>query len=277
MAALLLHNFIKVATTKRGNKKIEYREQTLKVSGHIMAINKIELRRYWSNPSVIMNTSLGGIFAIIVGGYLLVAPSSASSLMAQISAILPGINAPAVLVAGVLSLTASLNTLAAALISLEGKRLWVVRSMPINPRDILLGKLAISLEISALPALLGSILSIIAMFTGDITGAFIVLLLPQTFTLAICTFGLILNLHMPKFDWLSELQPVKQGIPTMLVLFGTMALIFGLVMLYGFVLSSFLDIFAFAWLLIVIFAVLDFLFIYWLVTYGAKKFGALDA
>ncbi|NLB29758.1 MAG: hypothetical protein GX823_06000 [Clostridiales bacterium] len=276
--ALLSQNFIKVATTKRGAKKIEYRAQALKVSSHITAVNKVELRRYWNNPSIIMNTSLGGIFAIIVGGYLLFARSSAASLMAQLGSLVPAVT-DAVLVGGVLALTSSMNTAAAALISLEGKRLWIIRSMPVKGSDVLLGKLAMHLEISALPALLGSVLSIIALTFGDIdiSGVFIVLLLPQVFILTTGAAGLIINLHMPKFDWLNELQPVKQGVPTVLVMFGTIAVIAGIAMLYGFALSSFLGITSFAWLLIIVLAVIDFLLVYWIVTRGARKFDALDA
>ena len=279
MITLLSANFIKVATTKRGVRKIQYRAQSLKATGHIMAINKIEFRRYWSNPAIIMNTSLGGIAAIIIGGYLLIMRDSASALMAQFGEMLPAISSPAVLVGAALALTAAMNTLSASLVSLEGKRLWIVRSMPISSRDVLLGKLAVHLEISAIPALLGSVLCIIALFLGgaDIAGVLVVLLLPQVFIVATGAFGLILNLHIPKFDWINELQPVKQGLPTMLVMFGTMALIAGIGMLYGFVLSRFIDITLFALLLIIVLAVVDFLLIRWILTRGAKMFDALDS
>ena len=279
MIALLSHSFVKVATTKRGAKKIEYRERSLKAAGHIKAINKIELRRYWSSPGVIMNTSLGGIFAIIVGGYLLFAKNSATVLLSQLGAMLPGTAAPAVLVGVVIAFTASMSTLSAALISLEGKRLWIVRSMPIHARDILLGKLVTHLEISALPALLGSILSIIALSSWhiDIVGAVVVFLLPQVFILATGALGLILNLHMPKFDWINELQPVKQSLPIMLVMFGTMTLIVSIAMLYFLALKNVLSITAFALLLIIVLAIVDLMLVRWIISRGADKFDSLNA
>ena len=279
MIALLSHSFIKVVTTKRGSKRIEYHAHSLKAAGHIMAINKIELRRYWNNPAIIMNTSLGGIFAIIVGGYMIFARNSAMALLSQFGAMLPGIDAPAVLVGIVIAFTASMNTFSASMISLEGKRLWIVRSMPIRARDLLLGKLATHLELSAIPALLGSLLSIISLISVglDVGGVLVLILLPQAFVLATGALGLILNLHMPKFDWINELQPVKQSLPTMLVMFGSMALIACIAMLYALVLRRFIDITMFALLLIIVFALVNLLLIRWITTHGAKKFDALDA
>lgn len=277
MIALLSRSFIKVATTKRGARKIEYRAGAMKASGHILAINKKELRHYWSNPGIVLNTSLGGIFAIIVGGYLLFARESAGALIDQLSVLIPGVGSTAVLVAAVLAITASMNLLPAAQISLEGKRLWILRSMPVKSRDVLLGKLMMSFEISALPTFLGSVLCIIAMFSGDLSGALIIILLPLVFIILTCSGGLIANLHMPKFDWINELQPVKQSLPTILVMFCTAALVITIAAIYIFALSSFLSLVSFAWLLIFVLAVVDFLLIYWLVTYGAKKFDALDS
>jgi len=275
MIMLLSKNFIKVATTKRGAKRITYREGTLKASGHIKAINKNELRHYWSNPMVVMNTSLGGVFAIIVGGYVLFARESAMALLSQV-----GITgSQAVYIGAALALTASMNTLSASLISLEGKRLWIVRSMPVRACDVLLGKLITHLEISALPTLLGSLLCIIALIPVDLgfDGAVVLLLLPQVFIFATGAFGLILNLHMPKFNWLNELQPVKQSLPVVLVMFGTMAVLAGIAMLYIFALKNLIGIAIFALLLILMFAVIDALLLRWINTRGAAVFDGLDA
>ena len=276
---LLSKNFIRVATTKRGAKKITYREGILKASGHIKAINKNELRHYWSNPMVVMNTSIGGIFAVIVGGYMLIARDSALALLAPIEALLPFESAPAILITAILALTAAMNTLSASLISLEGKRLWIVRSMPVSSRDILLGKLITHLEISALPALLGSALSIAALLPDAISliDAVIILLLPQMLILATGALGLILNLHMPKFEWINELQPVKQSLPVMLVMFGTMAVLAGVVILYAFALHSLLSITSYMLLLILVFAAFDLLLVLWITTHGANRFDAFDA
>jgi len=277
MIGLLSHSFIRIATTKRGAKKRQYHVKALKSSGHIAAVNKLELRRYWNNTSIILNTSLGGMFALVIGGYLLFSRSSALELVAVLSALLPDGNVIAAIVAAAFALTAAMNVLSAALISLEGNRLWILRSMPISSRSVLLGKLATHLEISLIPAWIGGILSIFALFTKDLEGALMVLILPTVFIVFIGIFGLIINLHMPKLDWTNELQPVKHGMPVLIVMFGMFALLAGLVLLYVFALSSYMNISLFVWLVVAVLVVLDILLSYWLVTAGARKFEALEA
>jgi hypothetical protein len=50
----------------------------------------------------------------------------------------------------------------------------------------------------------------------------------------------VINLHFPKFDWINEIQPIKQGLATMLTMFGAAAIVAALVMLYALLLFAFM-------------------------------------
>jgi ABC-2 type transport system permease protein len=138
LAVLLLSvNFIKIATTNRGAAKIKYTEKTLKVSGIRTAFVVKELRHFISNPMYILNTSLGGVFMLAGAVLLGIKRDFVLSYIAQLAG--AGINLePATLVIIALSAVAALNFVSAPTISLEGKNLWIAKSIPVRSFDILL-------------------------------------------------------------------------------------------------------------------------------------------
>jgi ABC-2 type transport system permease protein len=69
-------------------------------------------------------------------------------------------------------------------------------------------------------------------FARNVSDIAKLIIIPQAFNCLMAQVGLYVNLHLPKLDWISDLQPVKQGASAMFVMFGAMALIFGLSLLY---------------------------------------------
>jgi ABC-2 type transport system permease protein len=131
---LLSANFIKIATTNRGAVKIKYTEKALKVSGVRAAFVSKELRHFISNPLYILNTALGGVF-MLAGAVLIAAKSTMlQGFIDQLAS--SGIRiAPATLVIVALGILSALNFVSAPSISLEGKNLWIARSLPVRSFD----------------------------------------------------------------------------------------------------------------------------------------------
>ena len=135
-------------------------------------------------------------------------------------AVLPGADsALAALAISVACLLASMNDMAAPSVSLEGKSLWVLQSLPVSAWEVLKAKLKMQLVFTGIPMLvflacalpvlgLSPVLSLLAA-----AGSLLSVLL-------LALFGLTMGLKMPNLHWTSEITPVKQGGSVALALLG---------------------------------------------------------
>ena len=80
---------------------------------------------------------------------------------------------------------------------------------------------------------------------------------------------------MPRFDWINPIQPVKQGASTMLVMFGGMALIMALALLYGFALDTVISLNAFLFVCTAVFIAASAGLYVYLGSDGCRKFNEL--
>ncbi|MCL2227368.1 MAG: hypothetical protein FWB97_07040 [Oscillospiraceae bacterium] len=223
MYYLLSISFVKLTTGGRGVKKIVYKEKALQVSGAKMALLKRELMYLWSQPMYILNAALGSIAALILAGILFIHPRILLDHLEPLAALLPDFDI-GFAAAIVLSALTVMNAVSAPSISLEGKKLWIVKSLPINASDVLLSKVWMHMTVSGIPLALAAIASVVA-FRMDGLQIALAFILPLAATLMIALLGITFGLAFPRFDWINPLQPVKQGMAVMLTMFGSMALV----------------------------------------------------
>jgi len=231
MYALLSVSFMKLAAGGRGAKKLEYREKVLRVSGARPALLKRELLHFWTQPMYIMNSALGAIATLVLTGVMIVRPGLLTGLFDANGGMFAGLIDPGIVGAVVLAALAMMNFISAPSISLEGKRLWIVKSLPVHALDILLSKAGMHIVVSGVPAFIAGIVYI-AMVPMNVAQLALTLILPAVVTLMFSLLGVTLNLAFPRFDWINPLQPVKQGLSAMLSMFGGMALIIALAIIY---------------------------------------------
>lgn len=112
---------------------------------------------------------------------------------------------------------ASMNDMAAPSISLEGKSLWTLQSLPVKPLDVLRAKLNMQLILTGAPVIF-CMLCAAFMFTPlQFAAAFVSAL---TFVLLLALFDLFVGLKMPNLNWTSEITPIKQSGGVMIAMFG---------------------------------------------------------
>ena len=210
---ILSRSFIRTATTSRGAAKLKYVAKEAKVSSAFSALFRREWGRFLSSSNYMMNSGMGAVMSIVLaaaalikGGDLLAAAEGAAELIA-----------PIVLVS--LCAIGSTTTITACALSLEGKNLWIVRSMPVPASKVLMAKLALHLSVSA-PALLLAQIACVAVLRPSGLMSLWMLLLPQFYNLLLAFVGLWANLKFPKLDWQNEVQAVKQGLSVVIPLFG---------------------------------------------------------
>jgi len=270
---LLSINYRKILITNRGAAKTVYKEKAAKVGSALSALVRKELAHYWSKPSVILNSSLGSLFMLALSVIVIVKRADILLYVDQFIPILGNLPTAA-LGAVILVFLNTTNNISSSLISLEGKNLWITKSIPAPPQVVIQSKVCTHLLISGLPSLIAS-LFIAAAFAGNIADWLMIILLPQAVCVLIAVCGLAINLHFPKFDWLNEVYVVKQGLSAMVSMFGAMGLIVVVALAYAFLLTTVISLTVFLWLFALLSAVIAFVTYAWLLTSGAKKFERL--
>lgn len=269
--ALLSANYPKILTTNRGSATVLYREKRAKAQGICLALVKKEIGHFWSNPNIVLNSSLGSVLMLIGAVLILIKKEAILAILSQLP--FGGLSA-AGLIAALLLFIASLNNLAASLISLEGKQLWIVKSIPVPGKIVLLAKIYTHLLLTSLPCLVASVAAAMV-FAATFMEWLLIIILPQTLIVLLACGGLMANLLFPKLDWLNEIQVVKQGVSAMISIFGAMGLAIGLAVLYVFAFSNIMSINSYLWLTAAIFTAVSALFSLWLAKAGLRRFEEL--
>jgi len=262
-------HYQKILTTNRGTPKSVYKEQAAKASGACRALVKKELAFYFAKPMVVLNTSIASVFMLIGTVLLIIRGDGFLEYFETLSSNLGNLSQP-VLAAIILAFMGCMNNLSASLISLEGKNFWIAQSIPVHPKIVFLSKIFTHLLTSAVPCLL---LSVTASFfiASTVADALLIVLFPQSLILLMAVCGLTINLMYPRFDWVSEIQPVKQGVSAMITIFGSMGLMAGVGIIYFVVISRFINLAEFLWLLSSVFIVSSFILWKWLSIVGSER------
>ena len=202
-------------------KKANYKVSKLEASSVIKSLITQELRRYFATPIYVMNTAFGMV--------LLVAASIATLFVSKETLVeflgYPEIaNMIPVAILVFLVFTIGLSCTTNSSISLEGNRLWILKSLPIEPNDIFKGKIITNLIIT-IPA---SIIANVFFYIGlkfDIKYLIFNLVISIVFAIVSAILGIIINLYFPKMEWTNPTTVVKQSASVMITILGILILI----------------------------------------------------
>ena len=225
---VLSKTFIRVVTNKRGFSKIKYEKKEMKVSSPLRALVQKDLKHFTGNSMYMMNAGLGVIFVLVIPVLYLFNRETVSQLTAQ----LPQLKTEMGLIAAaILCISSSMNTISAPSISLEGKSLWIVRSVPVKSSSVLLAKAYAHMAVAVPPALLASVV-LAATLPLPLSERVLLVLITLLFNVVCALLGVVYNLRFPKFDWINETVCVKQSFSAFLAMFGGAGLIIAPGLLY---------------------------------------------
>lgn len=209
---LLSVTFIKVATTARGTEKIRYKHKALRASSQASALLRREFQHLLSSPAYILNAGLGVLFILAVPVVLAIKKAQALSLLSQ-----TGIGGDLVVVILALGLCLLNSTVlfTASSVSLEGKTLWAIKSLPVGTTDILRAKLRMHDYLTLVPIVLASV-SVI--FLLKLQAPVLLLVVPVVYVKLSSCIGLMFNLNHPVLEWTNETQVIKQSISVLLTM-----------------------------------------------------------
>ena len=229
----IVGSFLKVATASGAVSRVKEKTIGYTQSSQHSAFLKKEFGRLVSSANYMLNCALGTLFMVIVLGLLIVKGPYLSALLGDVFGEQPGFIA--VLVAAACCCTASMNDSASASVSLEGKNVWIPRSMPVDAWTVLRSKLDVQILITApLSVILCIFASVV--FKLSIPEAVIAAAVVLTFDLFSAMFGLFMNLRHPNMDWSNEIYPIKQSLSVgiaLLVNFAFFVLLVGVYLILG--------------------------------------------
>lgn len=111
----------------------------------------------------------------------------------------------------ILAALVAFTTITASAISMEGKSFWIIKTLPINPKEIFKSMILVNLLVTLPVALISSVILIIGMdFNRSMS--ILIVLTPAVYCFFTSIFGLFINLLFPVLDWTSEVVVVKQSI-----------------------------------------------------------------
>ena len=240
--AILSRGFLAVTTRRPSAKKLVYREKALKTSGVGIALLKKELGRFGSNGMYVLNASTGAIFSVIAAVALVIYRDEAIMVLE----LLPeGLGMGLAVLA--LCFLSAMDLISAPSISLESKTLWLLKSLPLTPKQVLLGKVKLHLVVAMPATLLASLCCVFALpFTAAEAAA--IVLVPALMTLFCALLGVIVNVRFPKFDYINETSVVKNSMSVSLTMFGSWGVLALPVLLYVIALRSVIGVAAYLYI-----------------------------
>lgn len=185
-----------------------YRIGALKRTGAFSALFRVERKRFFGSTAWVINTGFGALLLLALG----VAGAALSGTLSRVIRLVSLDAYVASILTGLLTFCATLAPTTAVAISMEGKELWIAKTLPVSAKLWLRAKLFMNLVLMG-PALLISA-TLLAIFYRGCFDAWSVLglfLAPVAALLLSTVAGLFVNVKMPRFSWKSDAEVVKQS------------------------------------------------------------------
>lgn len=232
---VMKRSFLATATASAAaGKKTAGREKAIRQGSVSAALLRREWLRFTSSANYMLNCGLGIVMLMGLGVYLAI---QGKTLLQYIVFLPRGLEGSLpVLLTAACCLLAGMIDISTPSVSLEGKTIWQIQSLPVTAWQVLRAKLELHLGLSAVPLLF---CAVVLMILAPATLAQKLLMLAVTMLAGVfnAALGLFLGLKMPNLDWTNEVVPIKQSVAVFISMFAGMCLgiaIGGLYLLFGY-------------------------------------------
>lgn len=265
---ILSRSFLKIATATGKTDRKVYRETRAKRKSAFSAMLGKEFGRFTRSANYMLNCGLGTLLLPISGVLLLF---RGGVIAGTLESVFETDGAMPVLLTAAVCLVCSMNDMAVPSVSLEGKTLWISRSLPVDAWTALRAKCGVQLLLTAPSAVFAAVCSAIALRAGFAAGLLMALCC-AVFVFFSTYFALYIGLHNVNLVWTNEINVIKQGSQIILALLAGWAAPVILVLPYMLVLRGKISGEAYIALLTLVLALAAAFFRRWLRTKGAERF-----
>ena len=276
VAILILSKFyfkinsnLKIVTTN----KTKIGELTIKSNSITKSLIKKEINTFFKIPVFIINAGFALVLYIVTSIGLAIKFDSA---MKVIDTYIPMNNIKSnmsIIILILIIVTGFMTSITNSVISLEGRNINILKTLPIKVKTILMAKIYSSLLITTPVLLIGNILLIIK-FKISIIESILLLILSILIPLVSHFIGIIVNLKYPKLDAENPTEVVKQSTSSFLaVTIGMLLLVINIA-----IVTKVFDIINPIMLLLIfvgLYLVVDLILYIILINKGVKQFNAL--
>ncbi len=213
---IIAKSFTRIATAASVSSSAPKKKVTVgKVKSIGAALFGKELGRFVSSPNYMLNCGLGLLFTAAVGVYLIFRGGEISLL---IDTIFDGVRVAPIALSVIVCTVSGMVDIVTPSVSLEGKGLWILQSLPVTPRMIIKSKLSVQLLLTGVPVIFSDFCGVIALRLtfAESAAVFAVTLI---YVFAAAFFDMILGMRKPDFNWSSEIIPIKQSFSVFVSLF----------------------------------------------------------
>ena len=278
---VLSKSYFKINSRLKGvtnTKKVKIKDLTIKSHSVRNSLVKKELKMFFKTPVFIVNAGFALVLFIVAVISVVVKYDGVIKLITSKEA---GFNIPLELITNNLSIvvfilllvTSCLTSITNSLISLEGQKINILKSLPIDPKTILMSKIYACLLITTPVLLIGNVILFIK-FKLSIIESILLIILSLLIPLVSHFIGLIVNLKYPKLDATNPTEVVKQSTSSLVsVTIGMALLIISLIIVTNIMgkISSLMIL----GISCLIFVLIDFILYLYLCKNGVKTFNEL--
>ena len=224
--------FLHTATTRRSGKRRRLKLATLKSGSVSGALVRKELGHFLGSPVYLTNMGVGVVLmaAIAAAGVIFRGKLMMFLEVPEISAFVEPIKP--LLITGVLGYLACTICVSTPAVSLEGKSIWILKSLPVSTQQILREKLKFHCLVAA-PVTMAAALVLGTAYGCGTVGTVLSALAAGLLTVFCGVFGLVCGLNWARLDWISEAYPCKQSVSVIIAMLGTMGIPVVLGLLYA--------------------------------------------
>ena len=193
------------------------------------AILKNESNRYFNSPTMMLNTILGPLALVALTIWLVV--DQGATMVGLLCGTFGISKDVAYLIIAIIYAAAGVLTYPAAFsISLEGKQLWILRSMPISAATVLSAKVLFNvILLTPISLVCGVLLGTILHLSPLCLVA--LLIIPTLAHVLVSYIGVMVNLYFPKLEFESEAAVIKHSMSSYLMMLGGMVIVAGMMAL----------------------------------------------
>lgn len=183
----------------------------------IVSLTRKELKRYFSSPVYMFNTSFGLLLSVVVSIALCIKGETVFNSILSNLGMNTILSLPLIFYFFIL-FVGSMTSITSSSISLEGKTINITKSLPVKETTILKSKILTSFMIE-LPFIMFSNIVFFVKFKPSLFYIIAILLLSILIILLTALIGLIANLKYPKMNATNDTEVVKQSMSSMVSVF----------------------------------------------------------
>ena len=235
---------------------------------------KKELKRFSTSTAYMMNCGLGLIIMPVVAILAFAKQDAVGGILNELSAESQYFSNMMLLApVSAMCMICTLNGISSPSISLEGKNLWVLQSLPVSEKAVLEAKVNVHVLLNSRPAIVSTAIMCFA-FGLDILNIILSCCIVWMYIWFDARLGLILNLKHCDFEWTNEVVPIKQGMSVLFNMLIGMVLSIVMMALSSFALTV-LNTSVYMAIFVAVFILLNLVEIHWLNKKGVEIFKSL--